>query len=221
LGVSKFLNEEIFGSNFKLISLMAALTAAMLYTLSYQTGWAAVINCPNTTPECIGTSGDDVIIGSSSQPYNSIQGLGGNDYIQGRSIDANWLFGGDGNDILIGDQGRDYMEGGRGNDKYDGWYGDDTIIETTSFNGIQGTLINNDDVISGGEGDDFIISGEGFDRISGGPGADSISASNYNWRDFSADIVNCGEGIYDWVYAFHSADGETATNCEHVVDYDR
>lgn len=113
------------------------------------------------------------------------------------------------------------MEGGRGNDKYDGWYGDDTIVEDTAFDGIQGTLINNNDIISGGEGDDFIISGEGFDRISGGPGADSISLSNYNWRDFSSDIVNCGEGIYDWVYAFHSSDGETATNCEHVVDYDR
>jgi Ca2+-binding RTX toxin-like protein len=199
---------------------MAALAAAMLYTLSYQTGWAAVIYCPASPTNCMGTSEDDIIIGAASQPFNSILGLGGNDYIQGRG-DSNWLFGGDGNDILVGDQGRDYLEGGRGSDKYDGWYGDDTIAEDTSFYGIQGTLINNDDIISGGPGNDGISSGEGFDKISGGPGDDSISASNNNWRDFSPDIVNCGAGT-DTVYASHSADGETpATNCETVADVDR
>jgi Ca2+-binding RTX toxin-like protein len=214
------LNEEIFGRNVKLILLMTALTAAMLYTLSCQTGWAAVIYCPNTPTSCIGTSGDDIIIGSASQPFNSIEGLGGNDYIQARTVGSSWVFGGDGNDILVGGQGNDYMEGGRGNDKYDGWYGDDIIEEVTSFHGIQGTLINNDDIISGGKGDDSISSGEGFDRISGGPGDDSITASNVNWRDFSPDIINCGSGI-DTAYAFYSADGETATNCETVDDQDR
>lgn len=197
---------------------MTALTAAMLYTLSYQTGWAAVIYCPPTPTNCMGTSGDDIIIGAASQPFNSIIGLGGNDYIQGRG-DSNWLFGGDGNDILVGDQGRDYLEGGNGNDRYDGWFGDDTIVEATAFNGIQGTLTNNDDIISGGKGDDWISSGEGSDRISGGPGHDAISASNNNWRDFSADIVNCGPGT-DTAYAFYSADGDTATNCETVDDND-
>jgi Ca2+-binding RTX toxin-like protein len=89
----------------------------------------------------------------------------------------------------------------KGNDKYDGSFGADTIKEDITAGGIVGTLINNNDIISGGEGDDWIQSGEGYDKIHGGPGSDSIYPNGYS-RDFSFDVVNCGSGTGDKVYNF-------------------
>jgi Ca2+-binding RTX toxin-like protein len=113
--LSKFINEEIFGSNFKLISLMAALAAATLFSFG-QTGWAAVINCSETIQLCNGTSGDDIIFGASGI-VNVIHGLGGNDYILG--IGTEVIYGDDGDDTLTASIGDDYINGGRGNDRID------------------------------------------------------------------------------------------------------
>ena len=112
----------------------------------------------------------------------------------------------------------DTLQGGRGNDRYDGRGQGDTILETTAFNYAEGTLINNDDIISGGEGDDYIISGEGADSIQGGPGEDEIYPNSHA-RDFYIDTINCG-AEYDTLLQLYSGDGDTATNCEAVRDFD-
>ena len=55
-----------------------------------------------------GTSGNDLIIGSSG--VNAIDGLGGNDCILGGSGDDS-LAGGDGNDVCLGGPGNDTFTG--------------------------------------------------------------------------------------------------------------
>ena len=204
------------GSHLRVIPLITAVTLTILYSILVQTSWAAVIHCPDTTAVCNGTSGDDIIIG----PYSTggtIHGLAGNDYIIGSlSSDApNYIWGENGNDIIIGGHGNDGLFGGLGNDKYDGFYGDDTIYEDSL---IEGSLVSNDDVISSGPGDDYIVAGEGSDKIHTGPGNDLIFTSAH-FRDFSYDSLDCGSGS-DQVLIFNSGDGDTAFNCEVIYDND-
>jgi len=213
MGLSNITNEEIFRSNFKLISLMAAASVTMLLSFG-QTGWADFIVCSATTQACNGTAGDDIIWGAGSA-INVIHGLGGNDYIIGGTPAPDYLFGDDGNDILFGTEYNDYINGGRGNDKYDGYYGDDTIVEEFW---MESPLVSNDDIISGGEGNDYIVGSFGSDRIHSGPGEDLIYPNGY-LRDFSLDNTNCGSGTGDRILGY-SGDGDTAVSCEQITDFD-
>lgn len=208
--------KRFFTSNLKHISLMLAVAATAIFFHLDQTGWADVIQCPETTAVCNGTLGDDKILGPYTvQGY--IHGLGGNDYIigYGSAIRGNFIFGDNGSDILIGGRGNDGLYGGRGNDYYDGNSGDDSIVDNYYQ---EGPLVKNDDIISGEEGNDFIESGEGADKIHGGPGNDLIFPDGA-YRDFSSDSVNCGSDS-DTVY-FNSGDDVIASNCEDVYNYDR
>jgi len=213
---SNFKNVKTFRSNFKVILIIAAVSLTILLSFS-QAGYAAVIHCPSTGL-CNGTSGDDIIFGGDA--YGSIvHGLGGNDYIIGSlQNNFNTLYGDDGNDILIGGPANDFMNGGRGNDKYDAWFGDDQIWEDDAMEGKTGTLVNNDDFIAGGWGNDFIKGGEGNDKILGGPDNDYIFANGYYPRDFSPDFINCGLGA-DTIGFFNPGEGEVQVNCE-AIQYD-
>jgi Ca2+-binding RTX toxin-like protein len=180
--VPKFtIKKKPLVQDLKHVSLIIAVSATILFWFD-QISWADTIHCPNnTTATCYGTSEDDMIFGPTGTG-GTIHGLGGNDYIIGAQDweASNYIWGDDGNDILIGGRGNDGLYGGRGNDSYDGWFGDDTIVEDYH---IQGSLVSNDDVISGGEGADYIQAGEGIDRIHGGPGADAIWPNGAH-RDF-------------------------------------
>lgn len=194
---------------------------AVIVTVSFiylnQIGSAAVIDCPTTSAVCNGTIGDDIIYGAWGSGI-TVHGLAGNDFIItfGYADRSSYLYGDDGNDILIGGFGNDGLYGGKGNDRYDGRYGSDSIFE---YQGIEGSSVSNDDVISGGEGNDYIVSGEGVDKIHGGPGNDQINPNPNTYRDFSYDVVNCGADT-DAVNIY-SGDGEIVSNCESVTDNDR
>jgi Ca2+-binding RTX toxin-like protein len=110
-----FTNKHIFRSNFKLISLITAVSVTTLFSLGDQTGWAAVIYCPVGAALCNGTRDDDIITGNTDGAI--IQGLAGNDYIVGDYDGINYIYGGDGNDILIGGVKNDGLYGGSGNDR--------------------------------------------------------------------------------------------------------
>ena len=196
---------------------MLAVGITILFLLPDQTSWAAVIDCPDSTAVCYGTADDDIIYGDWGAAV-IIHGLAGNDYIIANeySPKSSYIYGDDGNDILIGGFGNDGLYGGLGNDRYDGRYGSDTVTEWV---GIVGSLVSNNDIISGAEGDDFIVSGEGIDTIRGGPGNDQIFANPYVFHDFSFDSVNCGSDT-DTV-DFYSGDGEVVSNCESLNDHDR
>ena len=209
-----FTNKDIFRLNFKLISLITTVSVTMLFSLVDQTVWGAVIICPVGVAVCNGTAADDIIRGTTGDAL--IQGLGGNDFIRGYLYGNNYIFGDDGDDILIGGYYNDGIYGGNGNDKYDGFEGDDTIYEVFH---ILGSFVNNNDIISGGLGNDHISSGEGSDRIHAGQGNDHIAPNPY-YRDFSSDIVNCGLGV-DGVGLFNSGDGDTALNCENIFNPDQ
>jgi Ca2+-binding RTX toxin-like protein len=207
-----------------LIPSVISLLVTILFMFPDQIGWAAYVSCPNSPNLCNGTPGDDFIVGAGFE-RNYIRGLAGNDVIivGCYTCEFNNIFGDDGDDLLLGARGIDVLSGGRGNDKYDGFLGDDIIFEDSAYSYLEqgvGTLVNNSDIIKGGEGDDSITSGEGVDRIEAGPGNDVILPNGYR-SDFSYDIVNCGSGTGDRVIASYSGDPDIANNCEFVEDFDR
>ena len=210
--------DRMFCENLRFAFLVTLVSIIILQTLSSQRGWAANINCPNISSTCYGTPYDDIIFASSVQ-FNVVHGMGGNDFIRGYSNVPNIIYGDDGNDILLGGANDDTMFGGRGSDKYEGGFGDDTILEDTINAAYVGTLLNNDDMISGGEGDDYIQSGEGVDRIHSGPGNDFIYPNGY-YRDFSFDTADCGSGAADKIFIY-SGDPDIAPNCELITNLDR
>ena len=84
-----------------LITLMSAVGVTILFLHPDQTRtWAAVIDCPATTTICNGTLDDDIIIGNSET--NIIHGLAGNDHTIGPGYSTDYIYGDDGNDVIIG-----------------------------------------------------------------------------------------------------------------------
>ena len=203
--------KRLYKSDFRLVSFTIAIPVIIIYIVTIQTSWAAIIDCPDAL-ECNGTSADDVIIATT--PNAIIHGLDGNDFIIGIDWDVNYIFGDNGDDILIGGLDNDGLYGGNGSDKYDGRGGDDTIHE---YRDASRFLMSNE-IISGGAGNDFIYAGRGSDAINGGPGDDLIHP-NPPYRDFSYDSVDCGSG-YDVVGDFYSGDKETAMFCEYIYNRD-
>jgi RTX calcium-binding nonapeptide repeat (4 copies) len=204
--------KRLYKSELRLVPFTIAITVTILFILPDQTSWAAIIYCPTGTTVCNGTSADDTIVAITANLV--IHGLAGNDNIFGYGYGHNYIFGDDGNDMLIGGTLSDGLYGGRGDDKYDGLEGEDTIYEVAS---PEGYVISND-VISGGLDDDFIIADGGADIINGGPGNDQIYPNSFH-RDFSPDSVDCGSGT-DHVHSFYSGDKETAKYCEFVDNAD-
>jgi Ca2+-binding RTX toxin-like protein len=112
----------------------------------------------------IGGGGNDYINGNSLD--NTLNGGDGNDYLSaGNGNDT--LFGDAGNDNLNGDAGNDNLYGGDGNDNLDGDAGDDNL-----YGG------DGNDFLFGGTGDDYLISGNGNDFLIGEDGNDYLSAGN-------------------------------------------
>jgi Ca2+-binding RTX toxin-like protein len=108
--------------------------------------------------------GADIVVGDAGA--DQIFGGGGDDFLFGAnasvdSVDDDWMFGGDGNDLLVGGGGADFMIGDAGMDTMAGGDGNDTI------GGSDG-----DDVIDGGAGEDMIMGGVGADLLVGGSDAD-------------------------------------------------
>jgi RTX calcium-binding nonapeptide repeat (4 copies) len=204
--------KRLYKSELRLVSFTIAITVTILFILPDQTSWAAIINCPDGVMFCNGTSAADFIVGNTNNGV--IHGLGGDDYIFGYHYGHNYIFGDDGNDILIGGPLNDGLWGGKGDDKYDGIDGDDTIEDGGTYD----LYIISNDVISGGLGDDYILAGGGTDIINGGPGTDTIFPNSYH-RDFSSDSVDCGSGN-DIVRYFYSGDRETVIYCEDIENKD-
>lgn len=119
-----------------------------------------------------GTSGDDVINGSSADEH--IVAWAGSDTVYGNSGNDT-LSGGEGNDALYGGHGTDQLTGGDGNDTLDGGKWSDSL-----YSG------NGNDRLYGGQGDDtFYIEG-GDNKIWGGNGADKFEF--YVYQDADHDI---------------------------------
>ncbi|MGD8475608.1 MAG: matrixin family metalloprotease, partial [Burkholderiales bacterium] len=109
-----------------------------------------------------GGSGDDRIKLAKSADEDAASSIESYNYT------GVFLYGDDGDDIIMGHSGADIVDGGEG---------DDTIM---TYRGA--------DEISGGGGNDFIVSGSGADRVWGDDGNDQIVAGG------GADEVYGGKG---------------------------
>ena len=132
-------------------------------------GGAAAHSCRGYAATIVGTTGDDVLIGTDRRDI--IVGLAGNDVIRGAGgrdiICAGWgadlVLGGPGNDQIYGSQGWDDLRGGDGVDRIYGGRGNDTIRAG-----------DGPDSVGGGVGDDLILGGDGWDRLAGNAGNDTL-----------------------------------------------
>jgi Ca2+-binding RTX toxin-like protein len=115
------------------------------------------------------TAGSDQL-GGYDDIANRIDGLAGNDTLNGAGLDDR-LLGGAGNDVLQGYGGNDELQGGSGDD----WLGGD---------------LGNDTLIAGG-GHDMLVGGAGNDlyRISRGGWYTTIYDYQGGFNELNADVV--------------------------------
>ena len=99
-------------------------------------------------------------------------------HLENSSDGDDWLFGGEGNDVLFGLGGNDHLYGGSGDDVLFGGSGNDHLYGGSG-----------NDILFGGSGDDYLDGGEGRDILFGGSGNDIIK---YDSSDF---LVDGGDGI--------------------------
>ena len=99
-------------------------------------------------------------------------------HLENSSDGDDWLFGGEGNDVLFGLGGNDHLYGGSGDDVLFGGSGNDHLYGGSG-----------NDILFGGSGDDYLDGGEGRDILFGGSGNDIIK---YDSTDF---LVDGGDGI--------------------------
>ncbi len=143
-----------------------------------------------------GSSGNDIINGNEAGNhligkggYDTIEGFGGNDWIEGSGIlsggagddrleGSGNLSGGDGDDRIVASGINNWLTGGAGNDyiegsgNLDGGDGNDRLIQTgiENFGGLTGGA--GDDSLQGGAGNDLLDGGIGRDLMTGGLGND-------------------------------------------------
>jgi len=169
------------------ISARRLLAIVTLIGLAYPSAPASAQTCFGLAPTsgcrvngvvgpCIGTAGDDRIVGTNS--HDVIVGLGGNDRISGRRGD-DILCGGDGNDSIRARNGRDQIDGGAGDDRLRAAGGNDVVLGGPGVDDIRSgagwdTVDGgaDDDRIDGGTGNDVIDGGDGSDVVKGGLGVD-------------------------------------------------
>lgn len=124
--------------------------------------------CDGIYPTCVGTEGNDLILGSDQSDV--IVALGGNDVIHG---DA-------GNDVICGGPGNDTVLGARGEDTIFGEEGDDVLFGAPEA-----------DTLNGGPGDyDVLWGGPGYDKLDGGPGAYDVCMLQRELGEFNAEGCN-------------------------------
>jgi len=119
---------------------------------------ARALRLPGFQTALAGEDGADTVLGSKAL----VNAIGGDvDPLEGvgsAARGADFLVGGDQNDLIDGGPGRDRIDGAAGDDEIQGKAGDDTLI--------------------GGPGRDRLFGGLGSDRLSGGSGNDQVSCGS-------------------------------------------
>lgn len=163
-----------------------------------------------TSPDHVGTPGDDLITGTDGPDV--IVAFGGNDTINaGKGNDV--ICAGSGNDVVNGGGGNDVIFGRAGRDRLNGGFGDDKI-----YGGIHGDTIKagwGNDLAVGGEHPDSVYGNKGVDEVRGDKGDDVVRGGQSN------DIVkgNVGDDSLFGGYGTDSCDGgggfDSASGCEN------
>ncbi len=139
-------------------------------------------------PEGDRVDNEDNIFPDRGPNDDIIEGFGGDDTITAEDGDDD-VYGGDGNDRVYGGGGSDDIYGGGGNDTIDSTDGDIGLFDNPYPPlPTDPDVMNDRDVVDGGDGDDTIRTGDDRDTITGGTGNDSIDAGIDN------DSVAGGDG---------------------------
>ena len=155
--------------------------------------------------------GNDLMLGGGTR--SSFFGGDGNDTLDARAGDGNYLRGDAGDDSIQGAGGFDDINGNMGDDTARGGLGDDWVVggkdNDLLFGDAGADLVYGnmgDDTVSGGDGADVVRGGQNDDVVSGGAGDDYVSG------DLGNDTVTGGVGAD----IFHgSQDGGT----DRVLDF--
>jgi len=148
-------------------------------------------------------TGDDVLAAAANQKADII-------FAVSAGAGDDFLFGGEGPDILNGDAGNDLIHGRGGNDTISGGLGADFIVGFAGDDVISGdedndTLLGSAglDVINGNDGNDSIRGNGGHDTIDGGDGEDTLRGDGSGDTIFGGagrDLIDGGGGNDD-IYA--------------------
>jgi hypothetical protein len=124
--------------------------------------------CGGREATCVGTDGNDVIIGS---------------------VEDDVIVAGDGDDVVHADAGDDVVCGGPGNDSLMGARGDDIMYGEEGSDWLFGA--RGKDTLDGGPGDhDVLWGGPDFDNLDGGPGNGDVCMLQREIGDFDAEGCN-------------------------------
>lgn len=146
-----------------------------------------------------GGDGNDSLFGSNGT--DTLFGDAGDDTLNGgddlATADIDYLYGGDGNDLLVsgqttgpasqnqnrgdhlfGEMGDDTLIGGLADDHLEGGHGNDSLEGGSGFDMLSGD--DGNDSINGDSGDDTLIGGNDRDTLDGGEGNDSLSGDGGN-----------------------------------------
>ena len=172
-----------------------------------------------------GGSGDDIISGSTALEMDYYAyGYQYDDYsyeYESLEFDShNYLYGGDGNDVITGGDGDNYAEGGDGNDiitgstafetdfyTYTDTYYDDGSSYSYRYTSDETEATNR---LYGDSGDDVITGGVGDNRIYGGSGNDVITGSTAFETDYYSYTETYEDGYDDgYSYSYSTTSDET------------
>lgn len=124
---------------------------------------------------------------------DSILGAGGFDDING-NMGRDTAHGGNGDDWVVGGKDNDLLFGDAGGDVVDGNLGDDTLIGDAGADVLRGG--QGGDLISGGAGDDYLSGDRGDDTLAGGAGADIFHGTAFSGVDRVLDFrVSDGDRV--------------------------
>ncbi len=145
------------------------------------------------------TDGQSVEFMYGEDGQDVLLGYGGNDMLSGGNH-KDTVRGGNGNDTVRGDGGDDYLAGENDHDLMFGGTGRDTLYGGHGDDTINGGADR--DVVYGGEHDDLLNGGNGDDYLSGGNGDDYLSGGQGNdalFGDSNRDTLygNSGNDMLD------------------------
>jgi trimeric autotransporter adhesin len=204
-------------------------------TASYlQAAQGVVVSLENPTTN----TGD--ALGDTFQGIENLEGSEFDDVLTG-DAQANWLYGGPGDDMLYGKAGNDLLFSGVGRDTLDGGDGNDTAVYSSSSEAVNANLAQNRGQGGDAEGDTYnavenitgsryadtlvgdaanntLDGGRGNDTLAGGAGADVLQGGDgSDTADYSASTSAVRIDMTAAVYEGGDAVGDKLESIENIT----
>lgn len=133
-------------------------------------------------------AGNDVVhlSGSAADSYTKIYLQDGDDVVTSSVLSRDWVYGGEGNDVVSSGDGDDRLFGQNGDDTLNGEGGNDRLAGGNGADILNGGA--GADRLFGEAGDDILRGGSGNDRLTGGDGNDTL------YGELGRDLIAGGDG---------------------------